>query len=224
MCGLGDLCGVFTGVHGCQGFQDKHLPGTLGIPTGPWDLQALQGSRILRGLVGPPLITVGSGGSLWDLGVSCGSSWWSMVVLAFRMNTSQLHFGSLQALGAFPMGIRDSYGVWGDQVDHSGVLRGSGRSCKSTWWSMVMLASKMNVSQLCWESLQALVTFPAGIKDSYGVWVDQVDYCGVLRGPCGIHGDPMDHHGDIGHHGEHLPGTLGSLEALGVFPVGIRDA
>lgn len=66
MWGLGDLCGVLTGVHGCQGFQAKHLPGTLGIPTGPWDLQALQGSRIL----------MGSGGTTvdhcWGLEGPCG--------------------------------------------------------------------------------------------------------------------------------------------------------
>lgn len=42
-----------------------------------------------------------------------GSSWWSMVRLASKMNTTDVPWGYLQALGMFPMGFGGLSEVWG---------------------------------------------------------------------------------------------------------------
>ena len=107
------------------------------------------------------------------------------------------------------MGIRDLYGIWVVQVDHCEVLRGSlwgpGRPYGSSWWSMMTLAFKVNISQVHWGSLQAL--WGSGMRGGTRVTIMgcRVTVMGSRVTPRVI----MMVRDDIGLQDEHLPGTLG---------------
>ena len=82
-----DLCGVWEGL--CW-----VLKTFMGWSWGSVVMLGTRSSKMnlfqIRGLGETGVIT---GGSLWDLGVPCKSSWWSMVMLAFKVNHLPGTFG-----------------------------------------------------------------------------------------------------------------------------------